>query len=259
MQPTEKRADERPRDDVDGGKLPRRPPKMVRNRRGARVRLDGRDHYLGRWGSKEAKVRYGELIAQWVANDGRMPLFEKPDPVGATIDEVITLYRDNELPTRPPSVRQRIKVALRTELLGQGLTRGMVNVKLRMIRDLFAWGATIGRVPEGVPFRLAAVKSLRRGQGTRESRIVQPVEWETVDATLKHATEPVRGLILYQWHTGARPGEACDRRSASLPSTWSNARALPSPTGNELCDGGTLDQAASKPRSAAPCRSCAGR
>lgn len=33
----------------------------------ARVRIDGRDHYLGAFGSEESRIRYGELIAKFAA------------------------------------------------------------------------------------------------------------------------------------------------------------------------------------------------
>ena len=32
----------------------------------AKVCLDGKVHYLGRWGSPEAQAQYDRLIAQWL-------------------------------------------------------------------------------------------------------------------------------------------------------------------------------------------------
>lgn len=212
----------------------KRPPKMVRNRRGARVRLNGRDYYCGPWGSKEARKRYAELIAAWVTNDGKLPMeLEAADPAAATVDEVVALYDAHELPTRPASTRETIKLALRplhlkfgakraseftaldlaslrADLVKAGrLTRGSINIRIAAIRAMFTWAGAMGRIEERVAFRLTAVKSLRRGQVAKEGRVVQPIEWEIVEATIRHASEPVRGLVLLQWHTGARPGEAC--------------------------------------------------
>ena len=39
----------------------------------ARVRIDGRTHWLGRFGSLEAQAAYGRLIAQYLANRGAGP------------------------------------------------------------------------------------------------------------------------------------------------------------------------------------------
>ena len=36
----------------------------------ARVRIDGRDHYLGPYGSPESRERYEDLIAEWFAKQG---------------------------------------------------------------------------------------------------------------------------------------------------------------------------------------------
>ena len=36
----------------------------------ARVRIDGRDHYLGVYGSRESRLRYDDLIAEWFARRG---------------------------------------------------------------------------------------------------------------------------------------------------------------------------------------------
>ncbi len=222
-------------DAIEGlGERLRQPPKMVRNRKSARVRLGGRDFHCGPWGSKAAQERYRELVAEWTRHGCKLPpLLDDDDPEGATVDELIALHDAYEMPTKPASTQEAIKLALRplqetfgskrasefraldllalrADMLSGGrLTRGMVNVRMRLIRGLFTWGASMGRIDERVPFRLSGVKSLRRGQSTREGRLVQPVEWSTVEATLRYLSEPVRGLVLFQWHTGARPGEAC--------------------------------------------------
>lgn len=44
-------------------------PKMCRHKGSGRavVRLDGRDHYLGRWGTRQARTRYRQVIGEWLA------------------------------------------------------------------------------------------------------------------------------------------------------------------------------------------------
>src|SRR5690349_513035 len=37
------------------------------------VRLNGRDHYTGAWGSPEAEAAYKRLVAEWLANH-RLPV-----------------------------------------------------------------------------------------------------------------------------------------------------------------------------------------
>jgi hypothetical protein len=60
----------------------RRLPGMTMHNCGqARVRLNGKTHYLGAWGSAEAHGRYAELIREWEAN-GREPIGPKAISAG---------------------------------------------------------------------------------------------------------------------------------------------------------------------------------
>jgi hypothetical protein len=57
------------------------------------VRLDGRDHYLGRYDSPESWEAYHRLIAQWLAGQGKpLPVAEPTDRV-KTVSEVILAYQ----------------------------------------------------------------------------------------------------------------------------------------------------------------------
>jgi hypothetical protein len=52
------------------------------------VRLNGTDHYLGRFGSAAAKVEYDALINRWLAHGRSLP-----DPTtGLTVNDVILAY-----------------------------------------------------------------------------------------------------------------------------------------------------------------------
>jgi hypothetical protein len=50
-------------------------PKLTQHKASGKavVRLNGRDHYVGLFGTPEAKSAYDKLIAEWLAT-GRQPL-----------------------------------------------------------------------------------------------------------------------------------------------------------------------------------------
>ena len=59
----------------------RRIPKLGRHSSGqARVTLDGKVHYCGRWGTIESHARYAELIRAWQER-GEQPAVRAPNPL----------------------------------------------------------------------------------------------------------------------------------------------------------------------------------
>ena len=91
-----------------------RPPKYTLHKPSgqARVRIDGKDHYLGPFNSAESRQRYDELIARYLTSS------RNPDSVNVTLNRLCILflehceqyYRKNGEPTSEMSV---IRVALR--------------------------------------------------------------------------------------------------------------------------------------------------
>ena len=94
-----------------------KPSYLLHQRSGqARVRINGRDHYLGPYGSRESRDRYDELVVDWLRSDGS-------DRFRLTVDDLALLfiryveqtYRDAE--GKPTSevgcMRQAIRYAVR--------------------------------------------------------------------------------------------------------------------------------------------------
>jgi integrase len=209
------------------------------------VTIDGHDHYLGEYGSLESRQKYNRLIAAWLARQrqaesgepGGEPVPEVGDAL--SVNEVILAYvrhasayykpadggerkelgciRDalrvvKQLFGRTPAAEfgPRALKAVRVEMLGKDWSRGYVNHQVNRVRRMFRWATEEELIPPAVHHALQAVRGLRKGlPGVRESRKVRPAPVRSVKEVLKRVRPVVRAMILFQVHTGCRPGEVC--------------------------------------------------
>jgi integrase len=75
-------------------------------------------------------------------------------------------------------------------------------------------------IPGSVYHGLRVVKGLRRGTpGVRETRKVRPVPVAAIKAVLVKAHAVLKAMILFTYHTGARPGEVCALKPCYLDQT----------------------------------------
>jgi integrase len=218
-------------------------PRAVKHASGqALVRLNGRDLYLGKYGSKSAKGAYNRLIAEWLANDRRLPNADGH----RTVNEVILAYlRHAEKYYRRPDGTQTaeldcLKLALRPlrQLYGDtsaddfgpsqlrivrdsmvtfGWVRRSINTHLSRLKHLFRWAGEHGFAKPEVYHRLLCVSGLRGGRSdATESEPVKPVPQAFIDAVLPRVLSPVQAMIQIQLLTGCRPGEVCIMRGIDL-------------------------------------------
>jgi integrase len=229
-------------------KKPHTPAYRLHKARGlAVVTIDGRDHYLGPYGSAESREQYDRLIAEWLANGRRLPRCgDKNDDPGPTVNEVMLGFmRHAERHYRRTDGTQTTEVkeyarafgplrrlygrspardfgpmalkAVRQEMIAAGLSRGVINQRIGRVRRLFKWGVENELVPPPVYQALLAVPGLQRGRTeARETEPVTPVSLDAVEATLPHANRHVRAMVPLQLLTGARPGEVCVMRACDI-------------------------------------------
>jgi integrase len=210
------------------------------------VTLNGRDIYLGPYGSPESKAEYDRLIQEWLAS-GRGPACT---PNGATpdltINELLAAFWDHaerhyRLPDGTPSRElDNLKDALRplrtsygqTEartfgplalravrdaMVGEGLARTTTNSRINRIRRVFRWGVSVQLIPSSIYESLKSVDGLQRGRTeARETRPVKPVAIEAVEATLPHMPRAVAAMVRLQLLTGCRLGEVLIMRGQDL-------------------------------------------
>jgi integrase len=199
------------------------------------VTLNGKDFYLGKWGTKARRTEYDRLIQEWLVAGRHLPSSEASD---LTVAELAlrywkfakSYYRKNGRPTseldeyrlslRPlrelyasTSARDFGPLgfkAVRQTMVDAGVSRGVVNHRMARIRRVFKWAVAEELVSPSVYQGLAAVEGLRKGRTTaREPEPIEPVADDVVEATLPHLPEVVTDMVRFQRYTGCRPAEVC--------------------------------------------------
>ncbi|MBA3313343.1 MAG: site-specific integrase [Planctomycetaceae bacterium] len=205
----------------------------------ARVVIDGRHHYLGPFGSDEAKAAYAKLIDKWRLRQ------KSHENVSLTIGELILLYdshvadyyRKNGKTTsevhvikaalkplakgyaHTPAVEfgPRDLKAVREKYVKAGYARGTCNAYVRRIVALFKWAVSEEFVPVEIHAALKTVAGLRAGRTKAPERPpVRPVAMVEVNAILPHLNRQLRAMIELQIATGCRPGEVCILRPCDM-------------------------------------------
>lgn len=215
----------------------KRKPKYALHRASgqARVRIDGKDHYLGEYDSPESHDRYEELVGAWLRK-------QPTDRIGLRVDDLCLMfidwadenYRhpDGTSTGEPQNLRDAIRFlvashgrvrvkdfgplklkAVRDSMIDAGIVRTNINRQIHRIKRVFSWGVENECVDVAVYQSLCTVRALQEGR-TRavESDPVQPADEHDITAALPHMPASVAAMVRLQLLTGARPGEICMMR-----------------------------------------------
>jgi len=220
------------------------------------VRIDGKDHYLGKFGSPESREKYRRLLAELLAEPAPLPATPSPRIVesGPAVTQLMVAYWDRHVVPyyvkdgHPTSERDNIRQALRfaRRLYGQspardfsplalkavrgamieaGRCRSLINKDINRIRGVFRWAVEHELVPVAVYQALATVAGLPRGRSeARERPPVRPVPQEHVEAVLPRVSPTVATMIRVQQLAGMRPQEVILMRAVDIdrtdPACW---------------------------------------
>jgi len=203
------------------------------------VRIDGRDHYLGKFNSPESYEKYHRLLAERYSHGpGTSPASQqsRPDADNLTIDELcLGYYRHAEkYYTKGGKVTNQVRMirlslgvlrrlyahtlakdfgplalrACQAEFIRDGLSRHECNRRTNLIKGAFKWGVSQELVSGLVWHGLQAVGGLRKGRcEARETEPVGPVPDAIVERTLEHLSPTVAAMVRLQLATAMRPGE----------------------------------------------------
>lgn len=212
------------------------------------VRLDGHDYYLGRHGSSASQSAYDRLIAEWLSR-GRVQSpagADRPGQRPTLLNEVILAYWqhaqvhyrtvDGQTTGELANVRDALRplrklygltpardfgplalCAVRDEMIRSGLSRTTINARVRRVRRVFRWAASVEMIPVTIYQALHTVPGLQKGRcAAPEPPGIRPVPVAHVEAVLPFLTPPVAALVRLQLLTACRPCEALSMKGCEL-------------------------------------------
>ena len=208
------------------------------------VRIDGKDCYLGKYGTPQSRDAYDRLIAEWLAGGRRLPTAKAGD--GLTINELLLAYwrwaektyRDGDgKPTRElDNLKDALRplrklyggteaakfgpMSLRTvreDMIAAGLCRRTINTRIGRLKRVFRWAVSYELLPATVYEALRTIPGLQRGRGeARDTDPIKPVAEDDVRATLPFLPAVVAALVQVQLLTACRVSEALNMRAIDL-------------------------------------------
>lgn len=213
------------------------------------VRVEGRDYYLGKFGSAQSRERYARLIAEWQSRprttDSALTDADARPTRELSVNEVMFAYvefaqgyytKDGKPNQEFESIRYALRPlkqlygnkqaalfgprdlkTLRQQLIDKGLSRTYINNGTNRIKRMFKWAVSEELVSPSVHQALQAVTGLRYGRSeARETEPVKPVPDAYVEAVLPFVAPPVAAMIRLQRLTGMRSGEVVIMRACDI-------------------------------------------
>ncbi len=198
------------------------------------VTLNGRDIYLGQYGTKQSKAEYQRIVGEWLAagrilpSDGDLTVAElclvywrwakgyyqvKPGGSRGSIERVqlaLRVLREGHGHTLAKDFGPLALQSIQRQLAESGKSRSYVNDLIQVIKQNFKWAVAQEMLPVTVHQALATVPGLKKGRSpAREPEPVRPVAEHIVEATLPHLSDVVADMVRFQRLTGCRPAEVC--------------------------------------------------
>ena len=213
-------------------------PKLCRHKASGQsvVTIGGRDIYLGRHGSDEARENYDRLVATWLAS-GRRSVALEPAATGYTINQLILAYVEHargyyQKDGKPTREFANIQIALRPlrHLFGRTQAADFGPKALKAVRAWMFESTIVLERPDGAPrdakkelvIRKRSEIPARKYLNESIKRIVRMFRWgaeeELAPASVYHALRAVAGLRL---------GRTAAREAAPVrPVDWADVEAV---------------------------------
>ncbi len=223
----------------------------------ARVRLHGRDHYLGPFGSEESRVRYGQLIAQHASGITPTANTQPVDPftlksaspeAGLTVNELCLCFMrhatayyskdgkpSDEVACFKSAIAPLLELfgflaveqfsplalkAVRTAYIAKGWSRGFCNKSTNRIRHVWKWAVENGMANVVTLQALQAVSPLKAGKcAAPDHKRREAVSDDHIEGVRPYLAQHHRDLFDLLRATGARPSELLSLSMADIDAT----------------------------------------
>lgn len=161
--------------------------------------------------------------AYYVRKDG------SPTGEAANFGDAMKLVLEHFGTEHPASFGVRKLKQVRQEMIRADLCVNVINARVRKIRQVFRWFTSELELDAGVWHGLQSLQALADGRAVdlgegefvtpRSTDPVGPVPEANVFAVANSAPATIRAMIMFQYWTGARPGETCALRQTELDTT----------------------------------------
>lgn len=223
-------------------------PKYRKHKRSGQaiVTIGGKDHYLGRYGTKASELEYDRVVSEWLAAGRTLP--SSDDSPSLTVTELCARYwrfakghyrKRGKGTSELDNIRYALRPlrelygnsdvsdfgplalkALQVRMIETGLSRGVINSRIGKIKRVFRWAVSEELAPASLMHALSSVMGLQKGRTkAREAAPVRPVEDEVVEATIPHLPPVVADMVRFQRLTGSRPQDVCNLRPCDVDRT----------------------------------------
>jgi integrase len=209
----------------------------------ARVIMNGRTIYLGKYGSPESQAKYQQILAHVMAV-GDLPVIPEESILIANLvaQYIAALRHDNKTESNEPDQQERglrelvllfgtlpaedftpsKLIALRAKWINKPLARATVNMYHSYVIRCFQWGVEQELVPADVWVTLKSVRRVTESKVMKPRKLVEPVAWESVEAIRPFVSSVVWDAVQVQWLTGMRASEVLTMTPGQIDrSDWS--------------------------------------
>ena len=238
----------------------KRPPKLCRNkcRNFAYVTVNGKQIYLGKWGTDEAQAAYERFLLNWIKTNRENQPQNQPQPKdprgGFTVTEMAVAYVA-EYRKRPVKNRSDLKTFIRIanrladvfpnyeadrfsvrdlETLRdsfqneeftrmgkqQKRSRTYLNKLISRTKTIFSWGSSKEMVSAETVARIKCLQPLRKGLTTApEPKPRHLIPTEDYKAVLPFLPAYYKDIVEVLHLTGMRPSEICNMKVSEIEKT----------------------------------------